>query len=315
MVNTKVELCGIELDNPVIPASGTFGFGYEFAELYDINCLGTFSFKGTTKEPRFGNPTPRIAECESGMINAVGLQNPGVEAVINEELPKLKKCFSKPVMANVSGFSVEEYAYTCELLDAQEQVGWLEVNVSCPNVHGGGMSFGTSPEAAAQVTKAVKAVTKKPVIIKLSPNVTDIVSIAKACEQAGADGVSLINTLLGMRIDLKTRKPVIANKMGGFSGAAIKPVALRMVYQVSEAVDIPIVGMGGISNARDVVEMIMAGQKIHPYACTCDNGVEIGAANLVNPYACKEIIEQLPEVMEQYGIKNLNEIKGCAHNG
>ena len=305
MVNTKVELCGIELDNPVIPASGTFGFGYEFAELYDINCLGTFSFKGTTKEPRFGNPTPRIAECESGMINAVGLQNPGVEAVINEELPKLKKCFSKPVMANVSGFSVEEYAYTCELLDAQEQVGWLEVNVSCPNVHGGGMSFGTSPEAAAQVTKAVKAVTKKPVIIKLSPNVTDIVSIAKACEQAGADGVSLINTLLGMRIDLKTRKPVIANKMGGFSGAAIKPVALRMVYQVSEAVDIPIVGMGGISNACDVVEMIMAGA----------TAVEIGAANLVNPYACKEIIEQLPEVMEQYGIKNLNEIKGCAHNG
>ena len=305
MVNTKVELCGIELDNPVIPASGTFGFGYEFAELYDINCLGTFSFKGTTKEPRFGNPTPRIAECESGMINAVGLQNPGVEAVINEELPKLKKCFSKPVMANVSGFSVEEYAYTCELLDAQEQIGWLEVNVSCPNVHGGGMSFGTSPEAAAQVTKAVKAVTKKPVIIKLSPNVTDIVSIAKACEQAGADGVSLINTLLGMRIDLKTRKPVIANKMGGFSGAAIKPVALRMVYQVSEAVDIPIVGMGGISNARDVVEMIMAGA----------TAVEIGAANLVNPYACKEIIEQLPEVMEQYGIKNLNEIKGCAHNG
>lgn len=305
MVNTKVELCGIELDNPVIPASGTFGFGYEFAELYDINCLGTFSFKGTTKEPRFGNPTPRIAECESGMINAVGLQNPGVEAVIKEELPKLKKCFSKPVMANVSGFSVEEYAYTCELLDAQEQVGWLEVNVSCPNVHGGGMSFGTSPEAAAQVTKAVKAVTKKPVIIKLSPNVTDIVSIAKACEQAGADGVSLINTLLGMRIDLKTRKPVIANKMGGFSGAAIKPVALRMVYQVSEAVDIPIVGMGGISNARDVVEMIMAGAA----------AVEIGAANLVNPYACKEIIEQLPEVMEQYGIKNLNEIKGCAHNG
>ena len=305
MVNTKVELCGIELDNPVIPASGTFGFGYEFAELYDINCLGTFSFKGTTKEPRFGNPTPRIAECESGMINAVGLQNPGVEAVIKEELPKLKKCFSKPVMANVSGFSVEEYAYTCELLDAQEQVGWLEVNVSCPNVHGGGMSFGTSPEAAAQVTKAVKAVTKKPVIIKLSPNVTDIVSIAKACEQAGADGVSLINTLLGMRIDLKTRKPVIANKMGGFSGAAIKPVALRIVYQVSEAVDIPIVGMGGISNARDVVEMIMAGA----------TAVEIGAANLVNPYACKEIIEQLPEVMEQYGIKNLNEIKGCAHNG
>ena len=305
MVNTKVELCGIELDNPVIPASGTFGFGYEFAELYDINCLGTFSFKGTTKEPRFGNPTPRIAECESGMINAVGLQNPGVEAVINEELPKLKKCFSKPVMANVSGFSVEEYAYTCELLDAQEQVGWLEVNVSCPNVHGGGMSFGTSPEAAAQVTKAVKAVTKKPVIIKLSPNVTDIVSIAKACERAGADGVSLINTLLGMRIDLKTRKPVIANKMGGFSGAAIKPVALRMVYQVSEAVRIPVVGMGGVSNAEDVIEMIMAGA----------TSVEVGAANLVDPFACRDIVENLPKVMEKYGINNLNEIKGCAHNG
>ena len=300
MVNKKVELCGIELDNPVIPASGTFGFGYEFAELYDINCLGTFSFKGTTKEPRFGNPTPRIAECESGMINAVGLQNPGVEAVINEELPKLKKCFSKPVMANVSGFSVEEYAYTCELLDAQEQVGWLEVNVSCPNVHGGGMSFGTSPEAAAQVTKAVKAVTKKPVIIKLSPNVTDIVSIAKACEQAGADGVSLINTLLGMRIDLKTRKPVIANKMGGFSGAAIKPVALRMVYQVSEAVDIPIVGMGGISNVRDVVEMIMAGA----------TAVEIGAQNLVNPYACRDIIDELPSVLDKYRINNINDIIG-----
>lgn len=305
MVNTKVMLCGIELDNPVIPASGTFGFGYEFAELYDINCLGTFSFKGTTKDPRFGNPTPRIAECESGMINSVGLQNPGVEAVIAEELPKLKKCFSKPVMANVSGFSVEDYAYTCEKLDCQEQIGWLEVNVSCPNVHGGGMSFGTSPEAAAQVTKAVKAVTKKPVIIKLSPNVTDIVSIAKACEDSGADGISLINTLLGMRIDLKTRKPVVANKMGGFSGAAIKPVALRMVYQVSEAVRIPVVGMGGVSNAEDVIEMIMAGA----------TAVEVGAANLVEPFACRDIVENLPKVMEKYGINNLNEIKGCVHNG
>lgn len=305
MVNTKVTLCGIELDNPVIPASGTFGFGYEFAELYDINCLGTFSFKGTTKDPRFGNPTPRIAECESGMINSVGLQNPGVEAVIAEELPKLKKCFSKPVMANVSGFSVEDYAYTCEKLDGQEQIGWLEVNVSCPNVHGGGMSFGTSPEAAAQVTKAVKAVTKKPVIIKLSPNVTDIVSIAKACEDSGADGISLINTLLGMRIDLKTRKPVVANKMGGFSGAAIKPVALRMVYQVSEAVRIPVVGMGGVSNAEDVIEMIMAGA----------TAVEVGAANLVDPFACRDIVENLPKVMEKHGINNLNEIKGCAHNG
>ena len=305
MVSTKVNLCGIELDNPIIPASGTFGFGYEFAELYDINCLGTFSFKGTTKDPRFGNPTPRIAECDSGMINAVGLQNPGVEKVISEELPKLAECFSKPVMANVSGFSLEEYAYTCEKIDKQEQVGWLEVNISCPNVHGGGMSFGTSPEAAAEVTKAVKAVTTKPVIIKLSPNVTDIVSIAKACEEAGADGISLINTLLGMRIDLKTRKPVIANKMGGFSGAAIKPVALRMVYQVSQAVNVPVVGMGGVSNARDVIEFIMAGA----------TAVEVGAANLVNPYVCKEIIDELPEVMAKYGINNFNEIKGCAYNG
>ncbi|MBR3780290.1 MAG: dihydroorotate dehydrogenase [Clostridia bacterium] len=305
MVNTKVNLCGIEIDNPVIPASGTFGFGYEFAELYDINCLGTFSFKGTTKEPRFGNPTPRIAECDSGMINAVGLQNPGVEKVISEELPKLKKCFSKPVMANVSGFSLEEYAYTCEKIDKEEQVGWLEVNISCPNVHGGGMSFGTSPEAAAEVTKAVKAVTTKPVIIKLSPNVTDIVSIAKACEEAGADGISLINTLLGMRIDLKTKKPVIANKMGGFSGAAIKPVGIRMVYQVSQAVKVPVIGMGGVSNAEDVIEYIMAGA----------TAVEVGAANLVNPYVCKEIIDELPEVMAKYGIKNLNDIKGCAHNG
>ena len=305
MVNTKVNLCGIELDNPVIPASGTFGFGYEFAELYDINCLGTFSFKGTTKDSRFGNPTPRIAECESGMINAVGLQNPGVEKVISHELPELKKCFSKPVMANVSGFSLEEYAYTCEKLDKEEQVGWLEVNISCPNVHGGGMSFGTSPEAAAEVTKAVKAVTTKPVIIKLSPNVTDIVSIAKACEEAGADGVSLINTLLGMRIDLKTGKPVIANKMGGFSGAAIKPVGIRMVYQVSQAVKIPVVGMGGVSTAEDVIEYIMAGA----------TAVEVGAANLVNPYASKEIVENLPLAMAKYGIKNLNDIKGCAHNG
>ncbi len=305
MVNTKVNLCGIELDNPVIPASGTFGFGYEFAELYDINCLGTFSFKGTTKDPRFGNPTPRIAECERGMINAVGLQNPGVEKVISEELPKLAKCFSKPVMANVSGFAIEDYAYTCEKLDKEERVGWLEVNISCPNVHGGGMSFGTSPEAAAEVTKAVKAVTTKPVIIKLSPNVTDIVSIAKACEEAGADGISLINTLLGMRIDLKTGKPVIANKMGGFSGAAIKPVGIRMVYQVSSAVKIPVVGMGGVSTAEDVIEYIMAGA----------TAVEVGAANLVNPYVCKEIIEKLPAVMEKYGINNLNDIKGCAHNG
>ena len=305
MVNTKVNLCGIELDNPIIPASGTFGFGYEFAELYDINCLGTFSFKGTTKESRFGNPTPRIAECERGMINAVGLQNPGVEKVISEELPKLAKCFSKPVMANVSGFSLEEYAYTCEKLDKEEQVGWLEVNISCPNVHGGGMSFGTSPEAAAEVTKAVKAVTTKPVIIKLSPNVTDIVSIAKACEEAGADGLSLINTLLGMRIDLKTKKPVIANKMGGFSGSAIKPVGIRMVYQVSQAVDIPVIGMGGVETAEDVIEYIMAGA----------TAVEVGAANLVNPYVCKEITDELPEVMAKYGIKNLNDIKGCAHNG
>ena len=300
MVNTKVNLCGIEMDNPVIPASGTFGFGYEFAELYDINCLGTFSFKGTTKDPRFGNPTPRIAECDSGMINAVGLQNPGVEKVISEELPKLKKCFSKPVMANVSGFSLEEYAYTCEKLDKEEQVGWLEVNISCPNVHGGGMSFGTSPEAAAEVTKAVKAVTTKPVIIKLSPNVTDIVSIAKACEEAGADGVSLINTLLGMRIDLKTGKPVIANKMGGFSGPAIKPVGIRMVYQVSQAVNIPVIGMGGVSTAEDVIEYIMAGA----------TAVEVGAANLVNPYASFAIVNNLPDVMYKYGIKNLNDIIG-----
>ena len=303
MVNTKVNLCGLEIDNPVIPASGTFGFGYEFAELYDINCLGTFSFKGTTKDARFGNPTPRIAECEAGMINAVGLQNPGVDKVISEELPKLYKCFNKPVMANVSGFSVEDYAYTCEKLDAVDKIGWFEVNVSCPNVHGGGMSFGTSPEAAAEVTKAVKKVTTKPVIIKLSPNVTDIVSIAKACEEAGADGISMINTLLGMRIDLKTKKPVIANKMGGFSGPAIKPVALRMVYQVYDAVKIPIVGMGGISTAEDVVEMMLAGA----------TAVEVGAANLIDPFVCKDIIDDLPRVMEKYGIKDLKDIIGGAH--
>ena len=300
MGSLSVNLCGIELSNPVIPASGTFGFGYEFAELYDINELGTFSFKGTTKDPRFGNPTPRIAECYSGMINAVGLQNPGVEKVIAQELPKLAKCFHKPVMANVSGFAVEDYAYTCEKLDKEEQVGWLEVNVSCPNVHGGGMSFGTNPEAAAEVTRAVKAVTTKPVIIKLSPNVTDIVSIAKACEEAGADGISLINTLLGMRIDLRTRKPVIANKMGGFSGPAIFPVAVRMVYQVANAVKIPVVGMGGVSTAEDVIEMMLAGA----------TAVEVGAANLVNPYACRDIIRDLPRVMAKYGINNLNEIIG-----
>ena len=300
MVKTNVNLCGIELDNPVIPASGTFGFGYEFAELYDINVLGTFSFKGTTKEPRFGNPTPRIAECESGMINAVGLQNPGVDKVISEELTKLKKCFNKKVMANVSGFSVEEYVHTCALLDKCEQVGWLEVNISCPNVHGGGMSFGTSPEAASEVVRAVKAVTTKPVIVKLSPNVTDIVAIAKACEDAGADGISLINTMLGMRIDLRTRKPVIANKMGGFSGKAIFPVALRMVYQVAHAVKIPVIGMGGVSCAEDVIEMMLAGAV----------AVEVGAQNLIDPYACKRIIEDLPRVMKKYGIKNLNDIIG-----
>ena len=302
MVNTRVTLCGIGLDNPVIPASGTFGFGYEFAELYDINCLGTFSFKGTTREPRFGNPTPRIAECTSGMINAVGLQNPGVEKVISEELPKLAKVFHKPVMANVSGFSVEDYAYTCALLDREEQVGWLEVNVSCPNVHGGGMSFGTEPEAAAEVARAVKAVTKKPVIIKLSPNVTDIVSIARACEDAGADGISLINTLLGMRIDLKTRRPVIANTMGGFSGPAIFPVALRMVYQVSHAVRVPVIGMGGVSSAEDVLEMMMAGAA----------AVEIGAMNLIDPYASKKIAESLPAAMERLGIADINDIIGKA---
>jgi len=302
MGKLSVNLCGIALSNPVIPASGTFGYGYEFAEAYDINELGTFSFKGTTKDPRFGNPTPRIAECTAGMINAVGLQNPGVEKVISQELPKLKKCFHKPVMANVSGFSVEDYAYTCERLDKEEQVGWLEVNISCPNVHGGGMSFGTQPAAAAEVTKAVKAVTTKPVIIKLSPNVTDIVSIAKACEDAGADGISLINTLLGMRIDLNRRKPIIANKMGGFSGSAIFPVAVRMVYQVANAVKIPVVGMGGVSSAEDVIEMMLAGA----------TAVEVGAANLVNPYICRDIIRDLPRVMEKYRIENLSDIIGGA---
>ena len=300
MERLKVNLCGIEMDNPIIPASGTFGYGYEFADLYDINMLGTFSFKGTTKEPRFGNPTPRIAECTAGMINAVGLQNPGVEKVIGEELPKLAKCFSKKVMANVSGFSVEDYAYTCEKLDKCDQVGWLEVNISCPNVHGGGMSFGTSPEAAATIVKAVKAVTTKPVIVKLSPNVTDIVAIAKACEEAGADGLSLINTLMGMRIDLKTKKPVIANKMGGFSGPAIFPVAVKMVYQVAQAVKIPIVGMGGVSCAEDVIELMLAGA----------TAVQVGAANLIDPYVCRDIINDLPRVMDKYGINNLSEIIG-----
>ena len=302
MGELSVNLCGIQLDNPIIPASGTFGYGYEYAELFDINCLGTFSFKGTTKDPRFGNPTPRIAECTAGMINAVGLQNPGVEQVIQTELPKLKACFQKPVMANVSGFSVEDYAYTCRMLDAQEQVGWLEVNISCPNVHGGGMSFGTDPKAAAEVTKAVKSVTTKPVIMKLTPNVTDIVTIAKACADAGADGISLINTILGMRIDLRTKKPVIANKMGGFSGPAIFPVALRMVYQVAQAVDVPIIGMGGVSSAEDVLEMMLAGA----------TAVEVGAANLVDPLICPKIIEDLPNVMKKYNIQSLQEIIGGA---
>ena len=305
MGRLSVNLCGIDMDNPVIPASGTFGYGYEFNEWYDINLLGTFSFKGTTRDPRFGNPTPRIAECTSGMINAVGLQNPGVDKVIAEELPKLRQCFRKPVMANVSGFSVEDYAYTCERLDKEEQVGWLEVNVSCPNVHGGGMSFGTSPQAAAEVTKAVKAVTTKPVIVKLSPNVTDIVSIAKACEEAGAHGISLINTLLGMRIDLRTKRPVIKNTMGGFSGPAIFPVALRMVYQVAQAVKIPVVGMGGVSCAEDVVEMMLAGA----------TAVEVGAQNLVDPMACKKIIDDLPAVMDKYHINNLSHIIGGVQNG
>ena len=300
MGRLSTTLCGIKLDNPVIPASGTFGFGYEFAKIYDINCLGTFSFKGTTREARFGNPTPRIAECTQGLINSVGLQNPGVEKVISEELPKLKKCFNKLVMANISGFSVEDYAYTCQKLNACEQVGWLEVNISCPNIHGGGMSFGTDPNAASQIVKSVKAVTTKPVIVKLTPNVTDIVSIARACEDAGADGISLVNTMLGMRIDLKTKKPVIANVMGGFSGPAIFPVALRMVYQVAKAVKVPVVGMGGVASAEDVIEMMLAG------ACA----VEVGAANLINPTACKDIIEDLPRVMDKYNIDRLEDIIG-----
>ncbi len=305
MVNTKVDLCGITLDNPVIPASGTFGFGYEFAELYDINRLGTFSFKGTTRDERFGNLTPRIAECSSGMLNSVGLQNPGVDKVISHELPRLKECFNKKVMANVSGFSIQDYAYTCEKLDGEDQIGWFEVNISCPNVHGGGLAFGTSAKNAAEVTKAVKKVTTKPVFIKLSPNVTDIVEIAKACEDAGADGVSLINTLLGMRIDLKTKKPILANKMGGFSGPAIKPVALRMVYQVYDAVKIPIIGMGGVETAEDVIEMMLAGA----------TAVQVGAANLVNPFACRDIINLLPKTMEKYKINSLTEIIGGAHHG
>lgn len=305
MVNTKIDLCGIELSNPVIPASGTFGFGYEFAQLYDINMLGTFSFKGTTRDERFGNPTPRIAECNDGMLNSVGLQNPGVEKVISRELPLLKQCFNKKVMANVSGFSVEDYAYTCQKLNSQDQIGWFEVNISCPNVHGGGLAFGTSAKNAAEVTKAVKKVTDKPVFIKLSPNVTDIAEIAKACEDAGADGLSLINTLLGMRIDLNRKKPILANKMGGFSGPAIKPVALRMVYQVYEAVKIPIIGMGGIESAEDVLEMMLAGA----------TAVQVGAANLVNPFACRDIINSLPKTMEKYGINNLKDIIGGAHNG
>ena len=303
MADLKVTLSGLELDNPIIPASGTFGYGYEFAELYDINILGSFSFKGTTLEPRFGNPTPRIAETPAGMINAVGMQNPGIDRVISEELPRLKKCFHKKVVANIGGFSVDEYAECCARIDGEEQVGLIEVNVSCPNVHNGCMSFGTDPLGISAVTKAVKAVTKKPVYVKLSPNVTDIVPLAVAAAEAGADGISLINTLLGMRIDLRTKKPVIANKMGGFSGSAILPVALRMVYQVYEAVKLPIIGMGGISSARDVVEMMLAGA----------TAVEVGAANLVDPWACPKILAELPSVMEQYGISSLRDIIGGAH--
>ena len=303
MGDLSVKLCGIELTNPVIPASGTFGYGYEFAELYDINCLGTFSFKGTTLEPRAGNPLPRIAEGNAGMLNAVGLQNPGVDAVIREELPKLAKVFHKPVIANVSGFSVAEYAEVCRRLNDQPQVGWLEVNISCPNVHGGGMSFGTDPKAAAEVTRAVKQVATKPVIVKLSPNVTDIVSIARACEDAGADAVSLINTVMSMRIDLKTRRPVLANTTGGLSGPAIFPLALRMVWQVYEAVKIPILGLGGVQSAEDVIEMMLAGA----------TAVQVGAANLTDPFACRNIIEALPKVMERYGIEKLTDIIGGAH--
>lgn len=302
MGRLSVNLCGIELDNPVIPASGTFGYGREFAELYDINMLGTFSFKGTTKDPRFGNPTPRIAECAEGMLNAVGLQNPGVDKVISEELPNLKTIFHKPVMANVSGFSVDDYVYTVEKLNHEEQIGWFEINISCPNVHGGGMSFGTDPVQAAAVTDAVRRVTDKPIIIKLSPNVTDITEIAKACEGAGADGISLINTLLGMRIDLKKRRPLLANTTGGLSGPAVFPVAVRMVYQTAKAVKIPVVGMGGVTTAEDVIEMMLAGA----------TAVEVGAANLVDPFACKKIIEELPAVMDRYGIDTLSSIIGGA---
>ena len=302
MVDTKVDLCGITIDNPVIPASGTFGYGYEVAELYDINVLGTFSFKGTTREPRYGNPLPRIAECTAGIINSIGLQNPGVEKVVAEELPKLKNCFNKPVIANVSGFSVEDYVYSCGKLDREPQVGWLEVNVSCPNVHGGGMSLGTDANKVSEIVKAVKKVVKKPVIVKLTPNVTDIVAIAKACEDAGADGICLINTLTGMRIDLKTKRPVIANKIGGFSGPAVFPVAMRMVWQVTDAVRIPVVGCGGVSSAEDVIEMMLAGA----------TAVEVGAANLVNPFACRDIIEDLPETMRKYGIERLRDVIGGA---
>ena len=303
MVDMKVNLSGVILDNPIIPASGTFGYGEEFKDLYDINILGSFSFKGTTKDPRFGNPTPRIAECTDGMINSVGLQNPGIEKVITEELPKMKNFFHKPVVANISGFSIDEYVYCCEKIDKEDQVGIIEVNISCPNVHNGGMAFGVDPKNAYDVTKAVKEVTTKPVYIKLSPNVTDIVSIAKACEEGGADGISMINTLLGMKIDLKTKKPVIANKMGGFSGPAIFPVAVRMVYQVYDAVKIPIIGMGGVATAENVIEMMLAGA----------TAVQIGAQNLVDPFVCKKIIEELPAVMEKYGINSLSEIIGGAH--
>lgn len=304
MVNTRVTLSGLELDNPVIPASGTFGFGYEYAELYDINILGSIALKGTTRQPRFGNPTPRIAEATQGIINSIGLQNPGVEAVIREELPKLKTCFHKKAIANVSGFCTEDYVETAEMFDKEEQIGLLEINISCPNVQNGGMSFGTTPENAYKVTKNVRAVTKKPIYIKLTPNVTDIVPIAKACEEAGADGISMINTSTGMRIDLKTRKPIIANKIGGFSGRAIFPIALKLVYQVYEAVKIPIIGIGGISSAEDVIEMMLAGA----------TAVEVGAENLINPYACRDIIQALPSVMEKYGIQNISDITGGAHD-
>ena len=303
MKNTTVNLCGMKLDNPIIPASGTFGYGYEFAELYDINILGSFSFKGTTKDKRFGNPTPRIAECERGIINSVGLQNPGIESVINEELPRLKKCFNKKVIANISGFSIDEYAYCCERIDKEEQVGIIEVNISCPNVSGGGHSFGMSCENAYAVTKKVKEVTTKPVFMKLTPNVTDICEIALACEEGGADGLSLVNTFTGMRIDLKTKKPVIANKVGGFSGPAVFPTALKIVYNVFEKVKIPIMGIGGVESAENVIEMMLAGAA----------AVQVGAANLINPFACRDIIESLPAVMEKYGIDSLSDIIGAAH--